>query len=53
MSFAAEGILNVILIVVAVLFGVLLLWIHNRYEQLQTETKPILPAAAKPDDTVQ
>jgi hypothetical protein len=53
LSFAAEGILNVILIVVAVLFGVLLLWIHNRYEQLQTETKPILPAAAKPDDTVQ
>jgi hypothetical protein len=33
LSFATEGILNVILIVVAVLFGVVLLLIHNRYEK--------------------
>jgi hypothetical protein len=33
LSFATEGILNVILIVVAVFFGVVLLFIHNRYEK--------------------
>lgn len=31
-SFGTEGILNTILIVVAVLFGVLILFIHNKYE---------------------
>lgn len=43
LSFAAEGILNVILIVVAVLFGVILLWIHNRYEQMQVDAAPLPP----------
>lgn len=39
LSFAAEGILNVLLILVAVLFGVILLWIHNRYERMYQETE--------------
>jgi hypothetical protein len=34
LSFATEGILNTILIVVAVLFGVIILSIHNQYEKL-------------------
>ncbi len=36
LSFGAEGVLNIILIVVAVLFGVAILWIHNQYEKLST-----------------
>lgn len=43
LSFAAEGILNVILILVAVLFGVILLWIHNRYEQMYMNEVPETP----------
>ena len=35
LSFGAEGSLNTILIVVAVLFGVLMLAIHNQYEKLE------------------
>ncbi len=35
LSFGTEGILNTILIVVAVLFGVLILLIHNKYEKLE------------------
>ena len=31
-SFGTEGILNTILIIIAVLFGVLILFIHNKYE---------------------
>jgi len=34
LSFGAEGILNTILIIVAVLFGVTILAIHNQYEKL-------------------
>jgi hypothetical protein len=34
LSFGTDGILNTILIVVAVLFGVIILGIHNRYEKL-------------------
>lgn len=34
LSFGAEGILNTILIVVAVLFGVIILSIHNQYEKM-------------------
>ncbi len=34
LSFGAEGILNTILIVVAVLFGVVILGIHNQYEKI-------------------
>ncbi len=34
LSFGAEGLLNTVLIVVAVLFGVVILGIHNRYEKL-------------------
>jgi hypothetical protein len=41
LSFATEGILNVILIVVAVLFGVVLLLIHNRYEKAYFIEKPV------------
>jgi hypothetical protein len=33
LSFATEGLLNTILIVIAVLFGVLILSIHNQYEK--------------------
>ncbi len=33
-SFGTEGLLNNILVVVAVLFGVTMLWIHNKYERL-------------------
>ena len=34
LSFGAEGLLNTVLIVVAVLFGVVILGIHNQYEKL-------------------
>ena len=34
-SFAASGILNIIFIVLAVVFGVLILAIHNKYEKLK------------------
>lgn len=34
LSFAAEGLLNVGLIIVAVLFGVTILFIHNQYEKI-------------------
>jgi hypothetical protein len=33
-SFGTEGILNTILILVAVLFGVMILYIHNKYQTL-------------------
>ncbi|SHM26681.1 hypothetical protein [Flavobacterium xanthum] len=35
LSFGTEGILNTILIVTAVLFGVIILAIHNKYETLE------------------
>ncbi len=35
LSFGAEGLLNTILIVVAVLFGVLILGVHNKYENIK------------------
>ncbi len=38
LSFGAEGWLNVTLIIVAVLFGVLILAIHNQYEKLDQST---------------
>lgn len=38
LSFSADGLLNNLLIVVAVLFGVLILWIHNRYETFDKNT---------------
>ncbi len=34
LSFSAEGLLNIVLIVVAVLFGVIILAVHNRFETL-------------------
>ena len=34
LSFGIEGVLNTIMVVVAVLFGVLILLIHNQYEKL-------------------
>lgn len=37
LSFATEGILNTILIVAAVLFGVIILAIHNKYETLEAK----------------
>ncbi len=39
LSFGAEGLLNIALIIVAVLFGVIILAIHNQYEKLNAETK--------------
>jgi len=36
-SFGTEGILNTILIVSAVLFGVLILYIHNKYETIEAK----------------
>jgi len=36
LSFGIEGLLNIILIVVAVLFGVIILAIHNQFEKLKT-----------------
>ena len=35
LSFSADGILNAILIVAAVLFGVLILWIYSLYQKLE------------------
>jgi hypothetical protein len=37
LSFGAEGLLNITLIVVAVLFGVIILGIHNQYEKLNAD----------------
>lgn len=37
-SFGSEGIINTILIVAAVSFGVIILAIHNKYEIIKTET---------------
>lgn len=39
LSFGAEGLLNTIFIVVAVLFGVLILAIHNQYEKIDPENQ--------------
>lgn len=38
LSFGAEGLLNIVLIVVAVLFGVIILGIHNQYEKLNADS---------------
>ena len=35
LSFSAEGILNIILILIAIIFGVILLKIHNMYERVE------------------
>ncbi len=37
LSFGIEGLLNIILIVVAVLFGVIILTIHNQFDKLETK----------------
>jgi len=39
LSFGAEGILNTVLIIVAVLFGVTILAIHNQYEKIEVADK--------------
>jgi hypothetical protein len=36
LSFNSEGILNVILLVLSVVFGIIILFIHNKYGKLQT-----------------
>jgi uncharacterized membrane protein len=36
LSFSAEGIFNTLFVVVAILFGVAILWIHNRYKEIST-----------------
>jgi hypothetical protein len=36
LSFNTDGILNVILLVLSVIFGIIILFIHNKYEKLQT-----------------
>jgi hypothetical protein len=38
LSFGIEGLLNIILIVVAVLFGVIILAIHNQFDRLNTKS---------------
>jgi hypothetical protein len=38
LSFGIEGLLNTALIVIAVLFGVIILWIHNQYEKTYNQT---------------
>ncbi len=38
LSFGTEGIMNIILIVIAILFGVILLKIHNLYDNLKNNT---------------
>jgi hypothetical protein len=38
LSFGVEGFLNIILIVVAVLFGVIILAIHNQFDKLKTKS---------------
>ncbi len=38
-SFGTEGLLNIILIVIAVLFGVIILAIHNQFDMLMTKNK--------------
>jgi hypothetical protein len=35
MSFAADGLTNTVLIVTAVLFGLTILTIHNKYEKIK------------------
>jgi hypothetical protein len=39
LSFATGGLLNTILIVVAVFFGVAILWIHNQYDKIAVPEK--------------
>ncbi len=39
LSFGIEGLLNIILIVVAVLFGVIILAIHNQFDKLKKQVK--------------
>lgn len=39
LSFSTEGLLNTVLIVVAVLFGVIILAIHNQYDKITTSAK--------------
>jgi hypothetical protein len=35
LSFSAEGVLNIVLIITAILFGVILLKIHNMYDSVE------------------
>ncbi len=42
LSFGTEGLLNIVLIIVAVLFGVIILAIHNQYEKLNADTVVML-----------
>jgi hypothetical protein len=39
LSFSTDGLLNTILMVVAVLFGVIILWLHNQYEKMGEVTR--------------
>jgi hypothetical protein len=39
LSFSTDGLLNTILMVVAVLFGVIILWLHNQYEKMDDTSK--------------
>jgi hypothetical protein len=39
LSFSTDGLLNTILMVVAVLFGVIILWLHNQYEKMGEATR--------------
>jgi len=37
LSFSTEGILNVVLIVMSVVFGIVILAIHNKYNKLESD----------------
>jgi hypothetical protein len=39
LSFSTDGLLNTVLMVVAVLFGVIILWLHNQYEKMGEATR--------------
>lgn len=41
LSFSADGILNTILMVAAVLFGVIILWLHNQYDEMDESNKNV------------
>lgn len=43
LSFGIEGLLNIVLIVVAVLFGVIILAIHNQFDRLDAKTVKVAP----------
>jgi uncharacterized membrane protein (DUF373 family) len=35
LSFGAEGLLNVVLVTISVIFGIIILWIHNKFQKIE------------------